>query len=156
MVQSQVGARLQRFRWDAPMSRTLALTAALLLAGSPALAQSAPQGPGPGNRGNENVLRIQKLTPEQQRKLFPGRKALLLQEQKERIAILQRSQNCVSRAANPDALRSCTKQERSEYQALRNRVRNDMRQLFVSNGIPFPQMPPRRAEPAGRGAAESI
>lgn len=138
------------------MSRTIALAAALLLTGSPALAQSAPQEAGPGNRGNEKMLRIEKLTPEQQRKLFPGLKALQLQEQKERIAILQRSQSCVSRAANPNALRSCTKQERSEYQTLRNRVRSDMNQLFVTNGIPLAQMPPRRPEPAGRSAAEAI
>lgn len=138
------------------MSRTIALAAALLLTGSPALAQSAPQGPGPGNRASEKMLRIQKLTPEQQRKLFPGLKALLLQEQKERIAILQRSQSCVGRAANPNALRSCTKQERKAYQALRNRVRGEMRQLFETNGIPLAQMPARRAEPTGGSEAESI
>lgn len=133
-----------------------ALAGALLLSAAsrqaPALAQSAPL------EGPRRQLRMPQLTPEQQQKLFPGRKALLLQEQKERIAILQRSERCVNRAASADALRGCLLQERRDHQELRSRFRAEMRQLFARNGIAFPQLeplPPRQGEPGGRGG-ESI
>ncbi len=143
------------------MSRTLALAAALLLGslgtGGAAFAQSAPlqqpQGKAPWRQQG-----MPQLTPEQQLKLFPGRKALLLQEQRERVAILQRSQSCVNRAGSPDALRTCLMQERRDTQALRSRFRSEMRQLFEKNGITFPQLdarPERRGEPSRKGV-ESI
>lgn len=142
-----------------PMTRTLALAATLLVGSisitAAAHAQNAPQQQQPGQR---RVLMIPKLSPEQQLKLFPGRKALLQQEQRERVAILQRSQGCVNRASTPDALRDCLMQERRDTQALRSRFMTEMRQLFEKNGISFPQLdarPLRRGEPSNKGV-ESI
>ena len=140
------------------MTRTLALAATLLVGSisipAAAHAQSAPQ----QQPGQRRLLMMPKLTPEQQLKLFPGRKALLLQEQRERVAILQRSQGCVNRATTPDALRDCLIQERRDTQALRSRFMTEMRQLFEKNGISFPQLdarPLRRGEPSNKGV-ESI
>ena len=65
----------------------------------------------------------------------------MLQQQNDRIAILQRSQSCLSRAACP--------------YALRNRVRSDMQQLFKTNGIPFPQGPPAGLSPAAARRSRS-
>ena len=139
------------------MARPLALAAALLLTGAGAAtlrpeagrAQSSPSSPsGP-----------QVLSPEQQNILFPGRKALLLEEQKGRIAILERSRSCVGRASTPEALSSCLMQERRDTMALRSRFRDQMRELFAKNGIPFPEMKRlqlRRIEPGSKGAQQSI
>lgn len=139
------------------MARSLALAAALLLGaagatgitGETARAQSAPSTPsGP-----------QVLTPDQQKKLFPGRKALLLEEQKGRLTILERSRSCVERASSATALSSCLMQERRDTMALRSRFRDQMRELFAKNGIPFPEMRRlqiRRVEPGSKGAQQSI
>ncbi len=129
------------------MSRSLALAAALLLGtvpfATPALAQNAPA---------ENWRRPEarpRLTPEQQQKLFPERKALVVQEQRERIAILQRSQSCVNAASSSDALRNCLMRERRDQQALRSRLRDQMRALFERNGIPMPERDPMPQPPRG-------
>ena len=139
---------------------TAALASALVGAlslGSAAHAQSSPQPQQPDGRGPKRMLVLPKLTPEQQQKLFPGRKALLQQEQRERIAILQRSQSCVNRATTPDGLRNCLMQERRDTMAMRQRFQGEMRQLFEKNGIPYPQLEgrPQRREPAGK-AIETI
>jgi Spy/CpxP family protein refolding chaperone len=128
-----------------------ALVGALSL-GSAANAQSNPQPQQPDGRGPRRMLVMPKLTPEQQQKLFPDRKALLQREQRERVAILQRSQSCVNRAGTPDALRSCLMQERRDTMAMRQRFQGEMRELFEKNGIDYPQLErkPQRREPAGK------
>jgi hypothetical protein len=108
-------------------SRTLAgaLTLALLSLGTalPGLAQdSAPQ----------------RLTPAQEAKIFPERKALLVRHQRERIQTLQTSERCIRGAGNPEALRRCMQQERQQNQAQRQKHREAMRGIYARNGIDVP------------------
>jgi hypothetical protein len=96
-----------------------------------------------------------KLTPEQQKKLFPGRKELLLKEHQERIALLQKSQSCVGAATNSNALKACLIEDRKANTELRRRMQEQIRQLYERNGIKPPPPGPareRRGEPGGRGA----
>ena len=143
------------------MTRCLPLAAAALVGvlslGNAAHAQSSPQPQQPDGRGPRRMLVMPRLTPEQQQKLFPGRKALLQREQRERVAILQRSQGCVNRASSADALRNCLMQERRDTMAMRQRFQGEMRELFEKNGIAYPKLEgrPLRREPAGK-AIESI
>ena len=139
------------------MPCSLALATALLLGtapfAAPAVAQNAPA------EGWRRQVRQPRLNPEQQQQLFPERKALLAQQQRERIAILQRSLSCVNAASSSDALRNCLMQERRDQQALRSRFRDQMRVLFERNGIPFPDRnatPWRRGEPGGPMPQQSI
>lgn len=139
------------------MSRPLALAAALLLSSGvlvvPVQAQTTPA------EGVRRQRLLPQLTPEQQQKLFPGRRELILQEQRERIALLQRGQLCVSRAGSSDALRACMLQERREQQELRSRFREQMRALFARNGIALPEldsMPMRRRQGGGPQGPEPL
>ncbi|MFM7456401.1 MAG: hypothetical protein ACKO7Z_07380 [Cyanobacteriota bacterium] len=142
------------------MSRLLPLAAALLLGVGSTAAASAqgmpqpPEGRDPGRR-----LPLLRLTPEQQQQLFPGRKSLVLEQQREHIALLERSRACVGRADSATVLNRCLQQERRDYQALRSRIRDQMRALFSANGIPFPEperRPLRRGQPLGGSPQESI
>jgi hypothetical protein len=117
---------------------------------------SASAQPISGESGARRLQLMPKLTPEQQKKLFPGRKELLLKESQERIALLQKSQNCVVAATNSDALKTCLIEDRKANTELRRRMHEQIQQLYERNGIQLP--PPRhaterRGEPGGRGAA---
>jgi hypothetical protein len=106
--------------------------------------------------GARRLKSMPKLTPEQQKKLFPGRKELLLKEHQERIALLQKSQRCVGAATNSDALKTCLIEDRKANTELRRRMHEQIRQLYERNGIQLPPPGPakeRRGEPGGRGAA---
>jgi hypothetical protein len=105
---------------------TAALGALLLSAASglPAAAQDS----GPPER----------LTKAQQDKIFPDRKALLLQEQKQRIQILQKTERCTQAAKDTDALRSCMKDQRQAYLAQREQHRNATRKIYERHGIQAP------------------
>ena len=110
------------------------LTIALLGLGSalPGLAQdSAPQ----------------RLTPEQQQRIFPERRTQLLRHHKERIQTLQKSERCISAARDTAALNSCLQQERQENQAQRQKHREAMRAIYERNGIQVPV-----GGPGGRGS----
>jgi hypothetical protein len=109
-----------------------------------------------GESGARRLQLMPKLTPEQQKKLFPGRKELLLKEHQERIALLQKSQSCVVAASNSDALKTCLIEDRKANTELRRRMHEQIRQLYERNGIQLPPPRPakeRRGEPGGRGAA---
>jgi len=101
--------------------------AAILLSaasGVPALAQdSAPSA---------------KLSKEQQEKIFPERKALLLEDLKERRRILETSERCVNGARKSDGLRDCLKTQRKAEMTLRQKERDGMRRIFERNGIDAP------------------
>ncbi len=102
-----------------------ALGIALLSLGSalPGLAQdSAPQ----------------RLTPAQEAKIFPERKALLVRHQRNRIQTLQKGERCVSGAGDTAALRRCMQQERKQNQAQRQEHRDAMRAIYTRNGIEAP------------------
>ena len=121
-------------------SRTLAgaLALALLSLGTalPGLAQdSAPQ----------------RLTPAQEAKIFPERKALLGRHQRERIQTLQKSERCVSGAADHAALRRCMQQERQQNQAQRQQFREGIRSIYARNGIDVPVGGPGKGGKGRRG-----
>ena len=106
-----------------------------------------------GESGARRLQLMPKLTPEQQKKLFPGRKELLLKEHQERIALLQKSQSCVVAASNSDALKTCLIEDRKANTELRRRMHEQIRQLYERNGIQLPPPRPateRRREPGGR------
>ena len=79
-----------------------------------------------------------RLTPAQQEKLFPERKALLLKEQKEQMEILQRGERCTRAAANHAALRACMQEQRKAHQKLRQEQRQSMQALYSKYGITPP------------------
>jgi hypothetical protein len=120
----------------------------LSFAGGSAYAQ-----PSPGEAGIRRLQAMPKLTPEQQKKLFPGRKELVLKEHQERIALLQKSQSCVGAATNSDALKACLMQDRKANIELRRRMYNQIRELYERNGIKAPPMGP---PPERRGAAGAV
>ena len=103
----------------------------------------------------------ERLSPAQQEKIFPERKALLLELQREGVQNLQKAERCTQAAKNQDALRTCMKQQRRNDQALRDKHRNGMRKIFERNGIEMPVGGPagknkgqgnRRQGGAGQGA----
>jgi hypothetical protein len=109
-----------------------------------------------GDNGARRLQSMAKLTPEQQKKLFPGRRELVVKEYQERMALLQKSQRCVTAATNSDALKTCLIEERKANIELRRRMHEQIRQLYERNGIQLPPPRPateRRGEPGGRGAA---
>ncbi len=112
--------------------------AAILLStasGVPALAQdSAPSA---------------KLSKEQQEKIFPERKALLLEDFKERRKILETSERCVNGTRKSDGLRDCLKTQRKAEMTLRQKERDGMRRIFERNGIDAPV-----GGPAGKGKGQ--
>jgi hypothetical protein len=117
---------------------------------------SASAQPVSGESGARRLQLMPKLTPEQQKRLFPGRKELLLKESQERIALLQKSQSCVRAATNSDALKTCLIEDRRANNELRRSMHQQIRQLYERNGIQLPPPRPareRRGEPGGRGAA---
>ncbi|MEB3259928.1 MAG: hypothetical protein VKP63_04785 [Cyanobacteriota bacterium] len=127
----------------------LALVLLLGLSGSAALAQ--PVGPMP-NRD--------RLTPEQRQKIFPDMRRLTLQDHRERIAILQRAESCITRAASDDALAECMRAQREAMRQQRRQQMSELQALFQRNGLPMPQwrrldkpQGPRYGRPgAGSGA----
>lgn len=139
--------------------RAAATVAALVLAVSGPIAFSGASASAQQNWGENGARRLQsmaKLTPEQQKKLFPGRKELVLKEHQERMALLQKSQRCVAAATNGDALKTCLIDDRKANTELRRRMHEQIRQLYERNGIQLPPPRPakeRRGEPGGRGAA---
>lgn len=108
---------------------SLGLAATALLLGS-----AAPGQAGPGRRDP-----IGGLTPEQQQKIFPEFRSLMLQDHQARISILQQGERCLRGARTTDALRSCLRQERSSYRSQRSDHRNRMREMFQRNGLPVPE-----------------
>jgi hypothetical protein len=119
----------------------------LSLSGGSAYAQTSPR-----EAGIRRLQAMPKLTPEQQKKLFPGRKELVLKEHQERIALLQKSQSCVGGATNSDALKACLMEERRANTELRRRMHEQIRELYERNGIKLPPMgppPERRSEAVG-------
>ncbi|MCU0529179.1 MAG: hypothetical protein MUD04_06740 [Cyanobium sp. Prado107] len=89
----------------------------------------------------------QRLTPEQQQRIFPERRAQLLRHHKERIQTLQTSERCISAARDTSALNSCLQQERRENQEQRQKHREAMRAIYERNGIQVPV-----GGPGGRGS----
>jgi hypothetical protein len=118
----------------------------LSLSGGSAYAQ-----PKPGEAGIRWLQAMPKLTPEQQKKLFPGRKELVLKEHQDRITLLQKSQSCVGAATNSDALKACLMEERRANTELRRRMHDQIREFYERNGIKLPPMgpPPERRGEAG-------
>ena len=116
----------------------LGLTVAVTVAPLTALAQ---QGPSPTSR----------LTPQQQEQLFPEQKQLWLKHAQARMAAMQAGQRCVQAARNPEALRSCLKQERQSNMTLRRTHMADMRALMARYGIQMPDKRDRRLGPDGAG-----
>jgi ribosomal protein S30 len=110
---------------------------------------SAYAKPSLGEAGSRRLQAMPKLTPEQQKKLFPGRKELVLKEHQERIALLQKSQSCVGAATNSDALKACLMEDRKANIELRRRMHDQIRIFYERNGIKLPPMgppPERRSE----------
>jgi CheY-like chemotaxis protein len=118
----------------------------LSLSGGSAYAQLRP-----GEAGSRWLQAMPKLTPEQQKKLFPGRKELVLKEHQQRITLLQKSQSCVGAATNSDALKACLMEERRANTELRRRMHDQIREFYERNGIKLPPMgpPPERRGEAG-------
>ena len=139
--------------------RAAATLAALVRAVSGPITFSGASASAQQNWGDNGARRLQsmaKLTPEQQKKLFPGRRELVLKEYQERMALLQKSQRCVTAATSSDALKTCLIEERKANIELRRRMHEQIRQLYERNGIQLPPPRPasgRRGEPGGRGAA---
>ena len=131
------------------------LATLLLLLGSatPALAQGALLLAGLAQGQTLAPRPRPQLSQAQQQKIFPEQRALVLQDHRQRIAILQQGERCLSAATNGDALRACMKQERNAYQKQRDDHRAAMRALLQRNGI---QPPPSRMKAPVQSAAPTI
>ncbi|MEB3352947.1 MAG: hypothetical protein VKM34_01735 [Cyanobacteriota bacterium] len=79
-----------------------------------------------------------RLTPDQQAKVFPDRKALLLKDQQRQIQILQKAERCTRAATNQASLRTCQQDQRKAQQALRQEHREATKALYERNGITPP------------------
>lgn len=84
------------------------------------------------------VVRLQ-LTPAQKQKLFPEWRQLAVKTTQGRIAILQKSQQCIAAAGSLEAMRSCQRQELQALMRQRQENREAMRLLLQRNGITLPQ-----------------
>ena len=122
------------------------LALALSLAG-PALA--GPGGPGPGRGPGRGGW--ERLTPEQQQKVYPELKRLSLQQHRERIGILQRGERCIASAGSSDALFNCMKEERLANRTQRQKHREAMQAMFERNGIEVPEWGQRRGRVRPQG-----
>jgi hypothetical protein len=111
------------------------LCAGLALSTGPSLAQSG-----------DLVPRSGRLTPEQQRRIFPDLKRLSVADYAERTRMLERAQRCVSAASSYEAYQSCRRQERQAYGEWRRQQQEQLRQLFERNGIPMPERGKGRAK----------
>ncbi|MEB3266890.1 MAG: hypothetical protein VKN13_09810 [Cyanobacteriota bacterium] len=125
-----------------PATRPVALLAGVLLTlgMGPALAQSG-----------ELVPRDGRLTPEQQRRIFPDLKRLSLEDYSERTRMLERARRCVGGASDFEAYQTCRRQERQAYGQWRRQQQDQLRQLFERNGIPMPERGKGRGKNDGAG-----
>jgi hypothetical protein len=132
-----------------PRFAVSAVALLLSLAGTAALAQ--PVGPAPQR---------ERLTPEQRQKLFPDMRRLTLQDHRERIAILQRAERCITNANTDDALAECMRSQREAMRQQRRQHMNDLQALFQRNGLPMPQWrrleKPQGPRSGGAGAGAEI
>jgi hypothetical protein len=115
---------------DAPamLSPLPALVLLLGLAAPAALAQ--PVGPN---------LQEPRLTPAQRHKVFPEQRRMALQDHQARMAILQRGQRCIEKAANAEVLRTCMREEREAMRQQRSQHMERLKALYERNGLPTPQ-----------------
>ncbi len=88
-----------------------------------------------------------RLTEAQKKLVFPETRSLAVQDHQARIAILQRGERCIAAALDGDGLRACMRQERDAIQAQRQRHREQLRQVFLRQGIAVPQDRKRPGEP---------
>jgi hypothetical protein len=128
-----------------PRRAISALTVLWCLAGAAALAQPV---------GRES--RGQRLTPEQQAKIFPDQRRLALQDHQERITILQQGQSCLNGAKDTEALHRCLRKELDALRDQRRRQGEALRAIYQKNGLPAPQFrrldKPHRGMPGGPGS----
>ncbi|MEB3305881.1 MAG: hypothetical protein VKL58_06665 [Cyanobacteriota bacterium] len=117
-----------------------ALVLLLGLAAPAALAQ--PVGP------NLQELR---LTPAQRQKVFPEQRRLALQDHQARMAILQRGERCIEKAANAELLRTCMREEREAMRQQRSQHMERLKALYQRNGLPTPPWLMRREGPQRPG-----
>jgi hypothetical protein len=127
-----------------PSPRSLAglstLALLLSLAGPGSLAQ--PVGPN---------LQEPRLTPAQRQKVFPEQRRLALQDHQARMAILQRGERCIDRAANAEVLRTCLREEREAMRQQRRQHMDKLRALYERNGLPTPPWMMRKGSPQRPG-----
>jgi hypothetical protein len=124
----------------AMLSPLPALVLLLGLAAPAALAQ--PVGP------NLQELR---LTPAQRQKVFPEQRRLALQDHQARMAILQRGERCIEKAANAEVLRTCMREEREAMRQQRSQHMERLKALYQRNGLPTPPWLMRRGGPQRPG-----
>ena len=128
------------------MNQPLPFGQRVLSAGLAALLLSAASGlPGLAQESAPSA----KLTREQQEKIFPERKALLLDDIKERRRILETSERCINGARKSDGLQECLKTQRKAEMSLRQKERDGMRRIFARNGIDAPV-----GGPGGKGKSK--
>ena len=125
-----------RFSW---LHHPLMAAALVVGLGAAAQAQTSttppPKGEGP------------RLTEAQKKLVFPETRSLAVQDHQARIAILQRGERCIAAALDGDGLRACMRQERDAIQAQRQQHREQLRQVFLRQGIAVPKDSKRPGEP---------
>lgn len=116
-------------RWLLPPVAA-ALAMALQVGASQAQSQPSPKPP-----GQERV----KLTESQKLELFKAHRGWALRDNAGRIAILQKSDQCVKAAPDLETLRGCLGDERKASRSLMEITRNDATALAQRLGIPKPE-----------------
>ena len=117
-----------------------ALALLLALAAPAGLAQ--PVGP---------TLQEPRLTPAQRQKVFPEQRRMALQDHQARMAILQRGERCIDRAANAEVLRTCLREEREAMRQQRRQHMDKLKALYERNGLPTPPWMMRKGGPQRPG-----
>lgn len=118
-----------------PLRRPLLLGGliGLALAAAPSLVGAVEASPG-----------LVRLTPAQTKTLFPEWRRLSLQATQERIAILQKHQQCVNAAGSLEALQACQLQQRQAMLKQQQQHGQALRQMLLRHGLTPP--PPTRRE----------
>ena len=117
-----------------------ALALLLALAAPAGLAQ--PVGP---------TLQEPRLTPAQRQKVFPEQRRMALQDHQARMAILQRGERCIEKAANAEVLRTCLREEREALRRQRRQHMDKLKALYDRNGLPTPPWMLRQGGPQRPG-----
>ena len=127
-----------------PSPRSLASLSALALSLSLAAPGTLAQPVGPN-------LQEPRLTPAQRQKVFPEQRRMALQDHQARMAILQRGERCIDRAANAEVLRTCLREEREAMRQQRRQHMERLRALYERNGLPTPPWMMRKGSPQRPG-----
>jgi hypothetical protein len=76
-----------------------------------------------------------RISPAQQAAIFPEQKQLVLQDQRDRLQVIQASLRCVTAASTPSQLMGCLVQEHQDSQRINAEHHNAMVSILRHHGV---------------------